>query len=302
MLVRTYNQIWLKIILTGILFGINITSFGQYSTFQYDGMNREYIYYSPANLPPNSPLIFAVHGYTDDAEHFQNYIKLNQLADSLKFAVCYPRGTIDQAGKRYWYVGYDLHKGADIKDDCGFIEALARYLQKKHNLSPTKTYITGMSNGGDLCIKIACEGSDVFKAFAPVVGCLMDCIKKSSHYTPKPMLFINGTKDNTTYYAGDPENLQGFGVYLDTSSMIQYFTELNGGTQTETDTIPDRNKADNSIVIQEKHFRNTSDGNPVWFYKVVGGGHDWIGSSGNMDIKASVEIAKFFHEISMRNN
>ncbi len=291
-----------KIVFTCLLLCFYFHSNGQYSTFQYSGANREYLYYTPSNLPVNSPLVVAVHGYTDDALHFQDYTKLNLLADSLGFAVCYPRGTLDHSGKRYWYVGYDFHKGDDIKDDCGFIETLAVYLQKKHNLNPTRTYITGMSNGGDMCIKIACDGKGVFKAFAPVVGCLMECIQKNSHYSPKPMLFINGTKDNTTYYAGDTSNLQGFGAYLDTPTMIQYFAKLNGCNQTERDTLPDWNKTDNSFIIREKHYQTKSDCNQVWFYQVVGGGHDWIGSSGNMDINAGTEIAKFFLNLPYTKN
>ena len=34
----------------------------------------------------------------------------------------------------------------------------------------------------------------------------------------------------------------------------------------------------------------------VWLYEVVGGGHDWPGSNGNMDINASEEIWSFFSQ------
>ena len=34
----------------------------------------------------------------------------------------------------------------------------------------------------------------------------------------------------------------------------------------------------------------------VWLYEVVGGGHDWPGSSGNMDIQASEQIWSFFSQ------
>jgi hypothetical protein len=32
-------------------------------------------------------------------------------------------------------------------------------------------------------------------------------------------------------------------------------------------------------------------------YKVVGGGHDWIGSWGNMDVYAGVEMVEFFQDV-----
>ena len=36
-------------------------------------------------------------------------------------------------------------------------------------------------------------------------------------------------------------------------------------------------------------------GNEVWLYKVINGGHDWPGASGNMDINSSQEIIDFFY-------
>ena len=40
----------------------------------------------------------------------------------------------------------------------------------------------------------------------------------------------------------------------------------------------------------------------MWLYKVIGGGHDWPGSYGNMDVNISEEIWKFFNEMSISDN
>jgi poly(3-hydroxybutyrate) depolymerase len=44
-----------------------------------DGKKREYILYIPKGLPSNSPLLIALHGYTDNAEVFMNYTGLTGL-------------------------------------------------------------------------------------------------------------------------------------------------------------------------------------------------------------------------------
>jgi len=45
----------------------------QYSTFNHNGLDREYIYYEPSDLPSNAPLIIVMHGYTGDASSIESY-------------------------------------------------------------------------------------------------------------------------------------------------------------------------------------------------------------------------------------
>ena len=134
----------------------NGCSNAKYSTFNYSSLDREYIYYEPAGLTINAPLIFVMHGYSDDASIIELYSGFNAIADSAGFAVCYPRGTIDYLGNRFFNAGYDFHLGVETVDDLGFLETLAEYLQTTHGLDPNRTYATGLSNGGDMCYKIAC--------------------------------------------------------------------------------------------------------------------------------------------------
>lgn len=265
-----------------------------YQEFSYMNETREYIYYAPPRLKPNSPLVFAVHGYTDNALNFMNYTKMNSWADSLGFAVCYPQGSIDNKGNTYWYVGYSFHQNNDIKNDIGFIEALAVFLQSKHKHDPARTYITGMSNGGDLCVTLACKPSQIFKAYAPVVGCLMAATHATSKYQQSPMLFMNGTADSTTFYAGDILNKQNYGPYWGTEYMVQYFVTKNAGVQVATDTLRTRMKADKTMAVRYRYTNGHDNTNPITSYKIVGGGHDWTGSSGSKCIDASREIVNFF--------
>ena len=75
---------------------------------------------------------------------------MNQIADQYGFAVCYPRGTLDSNGDRFWNVGYAFHQSETV-DDVGFLTELAEYLQITHNLNPDYTFATGFSNGWEMC-------------------------------------------------------------------------------------------------------------------------------------------------------
>jgi polyhydroxybutyrate depolymerase len=259
------------------------------------GKQREYILHIPAKLPENSPLLFVIHGYTDNAENMMNTTGFNAIADENKFAVCYPQGLIDQNGKTFWEVGYSFTKNMKV-NDVEFLTGLAAYLQKKYRLSAARTFATGHSNGADMSVMLACKAPDVFKAVAPVCGSIMKSVfEESLNSKPIPVFMINSTADKTTWWNGDMPNNQGYGPYLSTPELLKFFVEKNKCTQVNVDTLPDTNKQDSSFVISERHF-NSINGNEVMFYKVVNGGHDWPGWSGNMDINASREIWDFFNK------
>jgi poly(3-hydroxybutyrate) depolymerase len=62
-----------------------------------------------------------------------------------------------------------------------FITDLAKSLQHDYGLDPNNTFATGMSNGADLCVLLACKTKGIFKGIAPVCGSIM---KKTFDDTP----------------------------------------------------------------------------------------------------------------------
>lgn len=258
-----------------------------------DGKNREYLLHIPKNLPENAALVFVLHGYTDHAQNMMNTTEMNKIADKNGFAVCYPQGLTDERGNTFWEVGYTFTQSKKV-DDVNFLSELAVHLQNEFKLSSQNTFATGMSNGGDMSIMLACEAPEVFKAVAPVCGCMMKCNFEACNSTkPIPVFLINSTADSTTYWNGDMLDKQGWGAYLPVKENLDFWIKKNLCTSIVTDTVPDIDKNDRSYVITEK-YSSTKNGNQVWFYKVVNGGHDWPGYSGNKDINASQEVWNFF--------
>ena len=83
-----------------LLFCFPFLIFGQQSfNFLHDGLNRDYIYYAPTNLPVDAPLVFVAHGFTGSAQGMMSYSGMNAIADQNGFAVCYPQGTTDSWGQ-----------------------------------------------------------------------------------------------------------------------------------------------------------------------------------------------------------
>jgi polyhydroxybutyrate depolymerase len=287
------KQKYKLLVLVSFMILFSFISQAQYSSFEHDGISRQYIYYEPTELNEQMPLVFVMHGFTGDAGNIRNYSAMNQFADQYGFAVCYPRGTIDSSGDRFWNVGYAFHQNETV-DDVGFLTALAVYLQETHELNPDYTFATGMSNGGEMCYMLACQAYNTFKAVAPVAGMILqDILDECDGSSPIPLFEIHGSQDSVTPLAGDPNNNDGWGAYPSIPFTIDYFAEKNECTTVDTETLPDTDPSDGSFVVSEKHL-NGINNNEVWYYEVVGGGHDWPGAWGNMDIDAGEEAWLFF--------
>ena len=251
-----------------------------------DGIERTYKLYLPANIQPNAPLIFVLHGYGGsfnlDSRGF------NEAAERHGFAVCYPQGSKDGRGKNCWNVGYPFQADMGV-DDISFLCKLAKKLQKEHNLSRKNTFCTGMSNGGEMCYLLAYDRQSTFKAVAPIAGLTMEWMPKAYTRTrPIPLFEIHGTEDRTSEWTGDLENKGGWGAYIAVPDAISKWVECNKCTKTERVTLPHKN-SDSHAVIAHKYTAGRH-GTEVWLYEIVGGGHTW----GTNDIDTGEEIWKFF--------
>jgi polyhydroxybutyrate depolymerase len=278
------------------LFFVNTVAEAQYQTFLHDGMVRKYILHLPSFLPPDSPLVFLLHGYGGTSLSMMNYTGMNSVADDNNFAVCYPEGTKDEWGWNCWNLGYDFQIGMNV-NDVDFLDSLAFYLQNQYQLDPEKTFCSGHSNGGDMCYRIACQDAGNFKAIASVSGCLMKWIHDSCiNVNPIPVLEIHGTEDQVTLWDGDLGNSQGYGPYYGVPFTFDFWDSISNCQNEIIDTLPDVDPTDGSIIIRHKRINGIA-GNQVWLYEEDGAGHGWPGSGGagtNMDINASTEIWDFF--------
>lgn len=269
------------------------TASGQNINFPYDGLDRQYRIYIPGNLPDQAPLVLALHGYSGNNNDMMLNYGWVELADERGFVVAFPNGTRDQGNNRFWDVDYDFHQGLDIDDD-GFLSALAVHLQGLHGLDPSRTYVTGFSNGAEMCFQLACRESETFMAFAPIVGMMLDSLWNSCDPAIKrPILSLNGTDDDVTLYQGDMNNNGGWGAYHSIPDMMAFWADVLDTPDMERTYLEDTNPNDGSTVRLDV-YTSPDHELELWYYLVQGGGHDWPGQWGNMDIDAAVEVWNFF--------
>ena len=145
-------------------------------TFDYGGLERTYEVHVPAIYDDNTatPLLLNLHPLVLGGQlHgiWTSESRQNVKSEEAGFIVLQPDGT---GGLASWNGGDRCCSPASTEgvDDVGFIDALVRHTQAQLCIDERRVYATGMSNGGYLSHRIACEFPGRLAAIAPVVGSL----------------------------------------------------------------------------------------------------------------------------------
>lgn len=280
---RVLTSIFTVFLMLPVLWGQQTVN----GTIQHNGVTREYILYAPASYTPGTdvPLLLAFHGYTSNAAVLRTYSKFNDIADTAGFIVVYPQGTVFN-GNTHWNVG-GLQAGSPA-DDLGFTDALLDSLIVDFSIDQTRIYSTGMSNGGYMSFLLACQLSSRIAAIASVTGSMsLTTFDACTPSRPISVLQIHGTTDGTVPYVGNPLWTKSI------DEVLEYWATNNNCELTPTSSsVPDVAPMDGSTV---EHFvyANGDNCTSVEHYRVIGGGHDWPGAWGNMDISASALVWNF---------
>ena len=255
-------------------------------SLKIQGQTRRFWLYKPDGTPQDAPLVFVLHGYSNPGQK-KNW--MSRAAEKHKFAVCIPHGWEDPKGQPSWNVGYPFQEGWQVDEVAG-MEKLARYVQKKYGLSRRNTFMTGMSNGGEMCYLTAYSKQKTFKAVAPVSGLTMEWIYRTMEAPgPMPLFEIHGTADHVSEWNGDLEDKGGWGAYMPVPLAIGYWVAKNRNEQEQVERIASRDTESGRSVVKHKYTGGPT-GCEVWLYEVTGGSHSWF----EEDIDTGEEIWSFF--------
>lgn len=218
------------------------------------------------------PLVVVLHGYGGKA--LGDGLRFIELADLYGFAVCWPQGAEDGTGHSCWNVGYPFQAGYRI-DDTAYLRRLVRHLQKNFGVSRRNVFLTGMSNGGEMCYKMAAEHPETFSAIASIAGLTLTSMS-TDYRRPVPFMEVHGTDDKTSAWDGDPQNKGGWGAYLSVPSAVSHIVSANRCVALSTTEIPAEHKR---VILH--HFtegipsRKGGPSSEVLLYEVRGGDHSW---------------------------
>ena len=262
-----------------------------------DGMKRSFTTYVPSitNREYLMPLVISLHGGLASPKGQFHLADFRPLADREQFIVICP------GSKHIFHDGRDNHGIDDVK----FIDQIITYAINTYHADPARVYVTGISNGGFLTSRIACELSNRIAAIAVVAGSM----DEGEGYAPvkaMPVIYMHGSKDPVFPNKGG--KVFGRTIYSQ-QQVLKIWADLAQCNPVPVITnIPDT-AGDSTSIVKEEYI-NSATGFKVVGYNIVNGGHTWPGGWQYMpqfivgkttkNLNACDEIWSFFKHYSLK--
>jgi polyhydroxybutyrate depolymerase len=258
--------------------------------------------------------VLALHGGGGTGENMAANTGLEGIAAQKRFAVVFPDGV-----DKNWNDGRQDAVSTAAKeniDDVAFLSQLINEVAKLTLIDRKRVFVTGMSNGAMMSIRLGCDAPQLFAGIAAVSGTgPADLAQRCKPNRPISLLQIHGTADLIVPYSGgevqNPLGAQNRGTVIGVDDLATLYSVANGCTGGPiSGAVPDRVTSDGSTITSQTWGICTAN-SVVKFLRIEGGGHVWPGErthlperlvgKGNQDIDASEEIWAFFAMLPSRD-
>lgn len=188
--------------------GSKITHPGDYTfTITHGGLPRMYQIHVPAQYDPATPtaVLFALHGGGGDMRHMATDQRYGLISKSERegFVVVFPNGYSKWNSGKFatWNAGRCCGDARDKNiDDVGFIRKVVANVTRQLNINRHEIFASGMSNGGMMSYRLACELADTFSGIASVAG--TDNTTTCQPKKPISILHIHAQNDDHVLFDG----------------------------------------------------------------------------------------------------
>lgn len=238
-------------------------------TFRSGGMDRTYMLHVPAGNPVG--LVLSLHGGGGTGIAQRGLTGFDAVADAHNLLVVYPDGY-----EKSWADG----RGASPADrhhvdDVAFLVGLVTKLQNDYRVAPGHVFVTGMSNGGFMSNRLACDRADVFAAVAPVAGTLGVGVACNPS-RPVSVWAAHGTADPLVPFKGGAvRGRGGLSHAVSAEAMVDKWRKVDGCQgDPSMELLPD---ARDGTVVHRFDSTSCAASTEVVFYRIDKGGHTWPG-------------------------
>jgi polyhydroxybutyrate depolymerase len=236
------------------------------------GQVREFLLERPVAQGPR-PTIIMLHGAGRRAADIAGETGLAQIAPREGWVAVFAEGR----GSRWNFFPPSKEPARDVQffqqhggvpDDVSFLRTLVADLVRRGMSDPKRIYISGLSLGGVMALRMACVDAGTFAAIGLLIAAMSEVTGAECQPTKSlPLLAINGTADPALPYAGGL-SVRGESLWS-VERLVGFFRRLNGCTEAAQSSVlpgahPQRIEIERSTKCSGGH---------VVLYRIVGGVH-----------------------------
>lgn len=259
-----------------------ITAPGRYEIhLRWGDRDRMALVHVPASISAGvpQPLVMALHGggggaifQADDG----NYGLISK-SEAAGFIAVFPNGISQTRNGMLatWNAGNCCARARDENvDDVGFLRALVADVGRRTRIDAKRVYAIGMSNGGMMSYRLACEAGDVFRGIMSVAG--TDNTQSCAAKVPVPVLHVHAQDDPLVLFNGGASDKSRLGDlatdFVSVPETISMWVKHNHASST-----PKR-----VLEVAGAHcdlHEGGAGGAPVELCVTDNGGHSWPGGN-----------------------
>ncbi|GAA0798159.1 alpha/beta hydrolase family esterase [Spirilliplanes yamanashiensis] len=148
-----------------------------------------------------APLLVMLHGYGGTGDREEAYLRLAPEAAAAGMLYARPEGTADARGERFWNADPACCDTARTGvDDSAHLRRVIGALQDAYTVDPDRVYLVGVSNGGFMAHRLACDHAGLVAAIVSAAGAGPSTPCRPA--APVSVLQIHGDADSVVGYAG----------------------------------------------------------------------------------------------------
>ena len=194
-------------------------------------------YQAPLDQRPRIPLVLSLHGYSSHHMDQDSYFGMSRLVNSYNFALVLPNGTRDDNGNRFWNATDFCCGITDPKpDNVAYLTSLVEEAADHVNID--RVFVTGMSNGGFMSYRLACESLPGLAGIVVVAGSSFSDEARCNSASPVSVLHIHGNADETIAIDGGSNPDIGRGNHPAAWDVISRWARRAGCDLSEAETLP----------------------------------------------------------------
>lgn len=213
--------------------------------------------YLPANYDGSKPLplVISLHGYSDPG--VDAYFDFAPQVDLKEFLYCIPIGTSDPGGSPFWNATDACCNFYNTNvDDSGYLRQLVESIQAQYAVDELSIHFTGISNGGFMSYRMACDHADLVASIIPLAGTTYLDTGDCNPSEPVHVLHVHGTADSSILYDGGCIFFDCYpGAEESVDTWIEYnncaFTSEDGGPAFNLDWNVSGNETTSTIYRQD---------------------------------------------------
>ena len=194
-------------------------------------------YRGPLDERPSIPLVLSLHGYSSHYMDQDSYFGLSRLVNSYNFALVLSNGKRDDMSNRFWNATDFCCGMAGTKpDDVTYLTGLVEEAAERVNIG--RVFVAGMSNGGFMSYRLACESLPGLAGIVVVAGSSYLDETRCDSASPVSGLHVHGNADEVISFEGGSNPGIGKGIHPAARDVVHRWARRAGCDLSAAETLP----------------------------------------------------------------